>query len=131
MSRKNEEVVRAGYEAFNRRDFDAVLALGHESITWKPFFTVETDMLRGKDEVLAAFNRQIEALDATIELLEVTSLDETHVLVVGTWRGRGSGSGIPVEQTTAQVFTVSEGLIRSVETYATRAEALDATGLSA
>jgi ketosteroid isomerase-like protein len=131
MSRENEEVVRAGYEAFNRRDFDAVLALGHDSITWKPFFTVETDILRGKEEVLAAFHRQIDALDATIEISELTALDETRVLVVGTWRGRGSGSGIPVEQTSAQVFTVEEGLIRSVETYATRSEALDATGLSA
>jgi ketosteroid isomerase-like protein len=46
MSGENVEVVRAGYEAFNRRDFDAALALGHDSITWKPSFSVQTDILR-------------------------------------------------------------------------------------
>jgi ketosteroid isomerase-like protein len=45
MSWEKVEVVRAGYEAFNRRDFDAALALGHDSITWKPFFSVQTDIL--------------------------------------------------------------------------------------
>jgi ketosteroid isomerase-like protein len=131
MSRTNEEVVRAAYDAFNQRDFDAALAFAHDSITWKPFFAVDADIFKGKEEILAAFKRQIEALDATIEISELTALDETRVLVVGTWRGRGSGSGIPVEQAAAQVFTVSEGLIRSVETYATRAAALDAVGQSA
>ena len=101
MSEGNVERVRAGYEAFNRRDFDAALALGHDSIAWRPLFSLEADVLRGRQEVRA-----------------------------GRWSGRGSSSGAPVEQTAAQLITVEGGQIRSVETYETRDEALQAAALT-
>ena len=129
MSDDNVELVRAGYDAFNRRDFDAAMALGHDSITWKPFFSVETDVLRGKEEVRAAWERQTEALDLRIDILELRPLDESRVLAVARWIGRGSSSGAPVDETGAQVFTVEDGTIRSVETYANKAEAREAVGL--
>jgi ketosteroid isomerase-like protein len=130
MSEENVEVVRAGYEAFNRRDFDAALVLGHDSISWRPLFSVETDPLTGKQEIRAAWERQIQELDLCIDILELTPLDETRDLAVGTWRGRGSASGAPVEQSATQVFTVQGGQIRSIERYARRDEALQAAGLS-
>jgi ketosteroid isomerase-like protein len=130
MSQENVELVRATYVAFNRRDFDAALALWHDSITWRTLFSVETAVLRGKQEIRAAWEGQIEALDVRIDILELTSLDETRILGVGTWRGRGLDSGAPVEQTATQVFTVEGGKIRSVETYASKDEALEAVGLS-
>jgi ketosteroid isomerase-like protein len=130
MSQENVELVRAVFEAFNRRDFDAALALGHDSISWRTLFSVETDVLRGKQQIRAAWERQIEALDVHIDVLELTPLDETRVLAVGKWRGRGSESGAPVEQTAVQVFTVEDGRLRSVETYASRDEALEAARLS-
>ena len=130
MSQHNVELVRAVFEAFNRRDFDAALALGHDSISWRTLFSVETDVLRGKHEIRAAWERQIEALDVHIDVLEVTPLDETRVLAIGKWSGRGSESGAPVEQTAVQMFTVQDGRLRSVETYASRGEALEAAGLS-
>jgi ketosteroid isomerase-like protein len=126
MSQENVELVRAVFEAFNRRDFDAALALGHDSISWRTLFSVETDVLRGKQQIRAAWERQIEALDVHIDVLELTPLDETRVLAVGKWRGRGSESGAPVEQTAVQVFTVEDGRVRSVETFASRDEALEA-----
>jgi ketosteroid isomerase-like protein len=130
MSQGNVELVRAVFEAFNRRDFDAALALGHDSISWRTLFSVETDVLRGKQEIRVAWERQIEALEVHIDVVELTPLDETRVLAVGKWRGRGSESGAPAEQTAVQVFTVEDGRLRSVETYASRDEALEAVGLS-
>jgi ketosteroid isomerase-like protein len=130
MSQENVDLVRAVFEAFNRRDFDAALALGHDSISWRTLFSVETDVLRGKQEIRVAWERQIEALDVHIDVVELTPLDETRVLAVGKWRGRGSESGAPVEQTAVQVFTVEDGRLRSVETYASNDEALESAGLS-
>jgi ketosteroid isomerase-like protein len=130
MSQENVELVRAVFEAFNRRDFDAALALGHDSISWRTLFSVETDVLRGKQEIRVAWERQIEALDVHIDVVELTPLDDTRVLAVGKWRGRGSESGAPVEQTAVQVFTVEDGRLRRVETYASRDEALEGAGLS-
>ena len=129
MSQENVELTRTVFEAFNRREFDAALALGHDSITWKTLFAVETVVLTGKPEIRAAWERQIEALDVHIDLLELASLDEGRVLAVGKWRGRGSESGATVEQTAVQVFTVEDGRLRSVETYASRDDALKAVGL--
>jgi ketosteroid isomerase-like protein len=130
MSPENVEIVRRVYEAFTRRDLDAALALGHDSITWGTLFSVETAVLRGKQEIRAAWESQIEALDVRIDVLELTPLDETRVLAVGTWRGRGLDSGVPVQQTATQVFTVEGGQVRSVETYASKHGALEAVGLS-
>jgi ketosteroid isomerase-like protein len=130
MSQENVELARAVFEAFNRRDFDAAMRLCHASITWRTLFSVEADVLTGRQEIHAAWERQAEALDVHIELLDLTPLDETRVLAVGTWRGRGSESGAPVEQRAAQVFTIEDGRLRSVATYATRDEALEAVGLS-
>jgi ketosteroid isomerase-like protein len=130
MTAGNVELVRAVFEAFNRRDFDAALARGHDSISWGTLFSVETDVLRGKQEIRAAWERQIEALDVHIDVLELTPLDEKRVLAVGKWTGRGSESGTPVAQAAVQVFTVEDGQLRSVETYASRNEALEAARLS-
>ena len=126
MSQDNVELTRAVFEAFNRRDFDAALAHGHDSISWRTLFSVETDVLTGKQQIRAAWERQIEALDVHIDVLELTALDETRVLALGKWSGRGSESGAPVERTAVQVFTFQDGRLRSVETYASKHEALEA-----
>jgi ketosteroid isomerase-like protein len=126
MSDENVELVRGVFEGFNRRHFDAALALADDSISWRTLFSVETEVLTGKHQIRAAWERQIEALDVRIDVLEITPLDETHVLAVGKWMGRGSESGAPVKQTAAQVFTIEDGRLRSVETHASRDEALEA-----
>jgi ketosteroid isomerase-like protein len=123
---ENVELVRAGYEAFNRRDFDAALENAHESVTWRPFFSVETDLLAGTEAIRAAWENQTEILDLRIEVDELIALDDTRVLAVATWIGRGSGSGARVERTNAQVFTVIDGTLRSVETYTSREAAVAA-----
>lgn len=131
MSREeNVDLVRAGYDAFNRRDFDAALAVADDSLTWRPFFSVETEMLTGKQAIRAAWESQTEALDVHIDVHDVIALDDTRVLALGTWTGRGSESGARVEQRNAQLFTVVDGRLRSVETFSSRDEALEATGLS-
>ena len=129
MSQENVEIVRAGFEAYNRRDFDAALALAHDSISLWLLISVETDVLRGKQEIRAAWERQVEAIDVHIDVVELTPLDETRVLCVGKWTGRGPGSGVPVEQTAVQVYTFKDGLIYSIELYASKADALEAVGL--
>jgi ketosteroid isomerase-like protein len=123
---ENVELVRAGYEAFNRRDFDSALEGADESTTWRPFFSVETDLLTGKEAIRAAWQNQADLLDLRIEVEEVTALDEERVLAVARWIGHGPASGAVVEQTNAQVFTVVDGELRSVETYPSRDKAVSA-----
>ena len=127
MSREeNVELVRAGYEAFNRRDFDAALERAAEAVTWRPFFSLETDLLAGKEAIRAAWANQTDMLDLRIHIEEVTALDDANVLAVGTWVGHGSGSGARVEQTIAQLLTVVGGKLRSVKSYTSRDAAVEA-----
>jgi ketosteroid isomerase-like protein len=123
---RNVEVVRNAYEAFNRRDFDAALASAADDVTWRPLFSVETPLLRGKNEIRAAWARQVEALDLRVEIKELVALGDSRVLAVARWTGRGVGSGAPVEATAAQLVTLERGRAISTETYATKAEALAA-----
>jgi ketosteroid isomerase-like protein len=116
MSREeNVELVRAGDEAFNRRDLDPAVERA-----------AEADLLAGKEAIRAAWADQADMLDLRIHIEEVTALDDTRVLGVGTWVGHGSGSEARVEQAIAQLFTVVGGKLRSVESYTSRDAAVDA-----
>jgi ketosteroid isomerase-like protein len=130
MSEENVELVRRGYEAFNRRDFDAALAIADDSITWRPLISVETDFLEGKEEIRAAWTSAAESLDVHVEVEELIPVGDASVVAVATWTGHGSASGTPVGATAAQVFTIEDGVVLTVESYAGKAEALKAAGLS-
>jgi ketosteroid isomerase-like protein len=116
MSREeNVELVRAGDEAFNRRDLDPAVERA-----------AEADLLAGKEAIRAAWADQADMLDLRTHIEEVTALDDTRVLAVGTWVGHGSGSRARVEQAIAQLFTVVGGKLRSVESYTSGDAAVDA-----
>jgi ketosteroid isomerase-like protein len=61
--------------------------------------------------------------------LEFVDLGDQLVVVVAM-SGRGRGSGAAVEMTFTQLWTVREGKAASLHDYATKAEALEAAGLS-
>ena len=131
MSEENVEKVRRGYEAFNRRDWDAAFADFDDSVVWRPLVSVETDELRGKDAVRESWLSSVESLDIRIEIHELIPVGADKVLAVATWTGRGSAGDIPVVATAAQIFTLRDGRLVRVESYTDRREALEAAGLSA
>ena len=57
-------------------------------------------------------------------------MDEARVVVVNRVRGRGRGSGVEVDATGAQLWTITGGKVRSVKLYQSKAEALEAVGLA-
>jgi ketosteroid isomerase-like protein len=64
-----------------------------------------------------------------LEPLEVVDLDD-RVVVLVSMSGRGRESGAPVEATFAQLWTLRAGKAVSLRDYATKAEALEAVGLT-
>lgn len=127
MPESNVDVVRRGYEAFNRRDFEAMLDLVGDSVTWRPFFSVEQGVLRGKDGLRALWKSQVVTLDLKVEPREIIAVGDTQVLAVARWIGRGARSGTPVDATNAQVLTLENGRVVHFETYTSKDEALKAT----
>jgi ketosteroid isomerase-like protein len=53
-----------------------------------------------------------------------------NVVVVDRQSGRGRGSGIPLAQQTASVWTVRDGKVVRIVWFLTRGKALQAAGLS-
>ncbi len=128
MSQKNIETVRATYDAYNRRDFEAIPA-GHPDIEIVP--SGDQPPIKGAERVRAwmepdAFESQV------IEPLDLRAVGH-KVLVRGRTKIRGAGSGIEADFLFWAVWTFdAAGLTTRVELYLDhqQAEALEAAGLS-
>jgi ketosteroid isomerase-like protein len=131
MADRNQEIVaslRRIYEAFNRGDFDAAIAVAHPEIEYVP--PGGQSPLRGAEAVRAwmepdAFEEnQVEPLEFSIR--------DNKVLVRQHATARGAGSGIELDMEIWAVWTLNDdGLATRLEVYLPHqeAEALKAAGL--
>ncbi|HKP89909.1 MAG TPA: GNAT family N-acetyltransferase [Thermoleophilaceae bacterium] len=102
-------VVQQGIAAFNRRDFDAALALAPDDVTWEPLLSrAESPLLRGRDEIRAAWESQVEALDVRVEPRELIPAGEDHVIVSLRMVGHGRGSDMPVSTAATMMWTFGD-----------------------
>jgi ketosteroid isomerase-like protein len=132
MSQANVEIARELHAAVTRRDLDGVLSLAHPEVEYhsaiQQAMEGEGSVFRGVAGIRRWFG-ELQDLYEYIEseILEVHDLGE-QVVIVFVVRGRGSGSGITLEQPLAQVIGMRQGQIVSVHDYFSREEALAAVG---
>jgi ketosteroid isomerase-like protein len=132
MSRENVEIVRRVYEAAADRDATSIFAL------YDP--DVELDATRmgvgdlgiyhgheGLRRLFGEFHEVWGQIEYDYEELIDVGRD---VVAVVTRHARGRGSGVDVEAPLALVWTVRAGKVTRVVWFQTRAEALEAAGLS-
>jgi ketosteroid isomerase-like protein len=131
MSREHVEVVAAGYREFKatHRPMD-VLA---PDVVWDmralPQW-LEEEEYRGPDGFMDFFAKWTEPYDEwDFEVEELVDADDDRVVAVMRQRGRLRGADSWVELRLGVVNTVSTGLIRRMQVFATPAEALEAVGL--
>ena len=133
MSRKNVDVVRSAYEAWNAGDLDAAVEFLDPVIEWRmpPNFP-EAGTYQGVDEVKSRLEEFLESWEDF--QVEVEELIEAGDRVVALTRFRGRSKGVGLELTgvavDAQVWTLSEGRVTHVWMYGGTEEALEAGGLS-
>jgi uncharacterized protein len=127
MSRENVEVVRQAFEAFQRRDNEAVFACYDPEV--EIHGQVDGSVYRGLDGVRAFFRDWLPAWEEYRSEVEEWIDAGDHVIVVIHQRGRGKLSGAVVEQRRAHVWTVRDGKLWRLRIYATKEEALKAVGL--
>ena len=133
MSEETVEQVRRAIELWNRRDVDGALEMAAADITmdWSNSRGPARGVHRGKEEVRKFWSSFIEAFDAVQwEAKEIIELNASQVLVVTHFQARGRGSGIEVDASGAQLWTVRDGKLQSVKLFQSKAEALEAAGLS-
>jgi ketosteroid isomerase-like protein len=129
MSQENVEIVRHGFERFAEgrpawelyaEDFQLV---NLRDAPWQP-----SPGTKGLQEWLDFTSEVAEEWGA--DLAEVEALDSERVLIIGTLWAKFRATGIRDEIPFAQVVTLANRKMTRVESYYTRAEALEAAGLS-
>ena len=132
MSRENVDVLRRGYEAFNRGDFDGMVADFAPEFEFVPTGALPDaeDIYRGP-EGWKRFTRWLSDNfdEPRVETREVIGKDDMVVASV-TLSGRGKESGVDVRWDLWHVWTLRGGKIVRGRAVRTRAEALEAAGLS-
>jgi ketosteroid isomerase-like protein len=133
MSRKNVEVVRQGFEGFNRGDIEAVVEMCDPAIEWFPPAELpDVGTYHGHQGVRAAAGDMLDVFGELTAEPERLIDAEDQVVVLFRWRGRGKGSGVSLDLVGEQaaVFSMRGHKAIRVEWYIDRAKALQAVGLS-
>jgi ketosteroid isomerase-like protein len=131
MSQENVEIVRRGYEAFNRGDLHAAADDFHPKIEWIGPGAVPEKLqvyrgIEGVREFWGLWRDEFE--DFTVEIEEVIEAGE-QVIVMAAVSGRGRASGADVRSPAfPHVWTIRGGEAVRVEMFRTRAEAREAAG---
>jgi uncharacterized protein len=133
MSQENVEILREGFEQFARGDVESVLERLHPDVDWRPAIApiLGVETVRGREAVREFFTRDLfEGFDEfRAEPLAYEDLGDA-VLVTVRYVGRGASTGLEIDQTFASLYRLREGKTVSMRDYSTRAEALEAAGLT-
>jgi uncharacterized protein len=130
MSQENVEIVRAGFEAWNAGDMDALgEVLAVDVVLRLPEGWPEPGPYVGREAAMRQFEQNRETFDE--DRLEPTSefIGAGDRVVVRTiWRGVGQGPESALEWTV--ILTVRKGRVINIDYFWDHAEALEAMGLS-
>jgi ketosteroid isomerase-like protein len=132
MSEENVELVRAVFEAHDRRDWDAVYSLYAPDIVWDDVDGLWGDwgVARGTEGVKAAWRRWLGVLERPTFTAEELIDAGDRVLIRLRMSGRGRGSGAPVGQVIWMVWKLRAGAVAHVAVYRERGDAAAAAGLT-
>jgi uncharacterized protein len=131
MSQGNLELVRRGYEAYNRGDLDGAVSDFASDCRYTAAGTIpdRTGVFHGREgykEFIGWLRSEFD--DARAEIDEL--IDAGEMVVIGsTLRGRGRQSGAEAKFTFWQVWTIQDGKFARGQGFASRDEALEAAGL--
>ncbi len=123
-------MVKRAVEAINRRDIDRYLAWCTEDVQLVTPVSDVGGAYDGPDGIRRFFTDIADAspdFKIVIESLEAVGPDQ----VLGFMRvtGTGRASGIPIENTTGNVYDIADGKIQRIRVFFDRNQALEAAGL--
>ena len=101
------ERIRAGYEAFNRGDFDESARHVHPDVDWQRVADFEVN-LEGRDAVRGNMEPEVWEKQ-TVEIHEMEAIGES-VLMDTTFHAVGAGSGISFSQRGFHLWKIRDGL---------------------
>jgi ketosteroid isomerase-like protein len=133
MSEENVELVRRTIALWNANETEQVLdGLADDfEMDWSNSIGPLKGIYRGREGVLKLWSSFLEAWEGVHwDPEEIIEVDGTRLIVVNRVRMRGRGSGVDVDATGVQLWTIEAGKAQRVKLYQSKAEALEAAGLS-
>jgi uncharacterized protein len=126
------ETIRAGFDAFNRGDYETWIARYAEDTEFLDLAeTPDTGVFRGHAGIRAWLAKLQEAWGEGFRFEPVSFTQGDRVVVVDTRaKGIGEGSGVPIEMDVRIVLRFQDQKIVWSQGFIDREEALDAAGLS-
>ena len=130
MSQENVELLRRGYEAFNRQDFEAWLDFLDPQVEFREMvLTPDAATYHGREAVRAWLKSGQDAF-AAVEFRIERTIDGGDAVVAAVWvHGRGVGSGAEFETRIAHASRWWNGRAVFVAAYPELRQALEAVGL--
>ncbi len=125
MSRADIEMLKAGFDAYNKGEFERMLEIWDEDVEVVTLGGGEP--LRGKESIRKWLIP--DAIDQRAERMEFRDFGE-RVLVTCDWHVRGRGSGVEFDTRVFLLFTMRTGKVIRAEGFSGEHEALEAAGLS-
>jgi len=101
------------YEAFNRRDIDAVLATMHPDVDWPN--SMEGGRVHGREAVRQYWLRQWSQIDPRVEPVKFLVDAAGDILVDVHQVVRDLGGNLLAERMVQHVYRINHGLIQSME----------------
>ena len=132
MSESDIDSLRRGYEAFNRRDLEGLLAFFHADATWIPSYSAwgEGRVYHGHEGVGRLFE------DMERDWQEFQSEPEEFrqvgdwILVLGYVRAIPKEGGREIRSPTAWIWEMHDGKAKRLQAYTDPRRALEALGIS-
>jgi ketosteroid isomerase-like protein len=130
MSQENVEMIRSIYEPLNRGDWEAVFHNAHPEMEITTQRGPTAGTYRGQEAVRRQVQDLLGPFDTwTMEPEEFFDAGDRVVAYVKV-RSRPSGGSVDMEIRNGHLWTLRDGTIRAVKTFAVREEALEAARLS-
>jgi ketosteroid isomerase-like protein len=130
MSQENIEIVRAVYEGFNRRDWDAAFRNARPDFELTTTRGPNAGTRRGRRQVTEFAEDLIDALDKLVWEPEEFFDGGDEIVVYLKVRSRPKGGSVDMEARNGQLWKIRDGTILSLQLFPAPEEALRAAGLS-
>ncbi len=131
MSQENVEVLRNGYAAFNRGDWEAGFASVTADFEWETDSRLpNAGIYRGRADIQRFFEDQAAPFESSVIVPERFIVEGDHVVVLVKMQRRPQGSSAVVEADIAHLWTFRDGRVIRGQAFAKRQEALEAAGLA-
>lgn len=132
MAPDNIDQVRGWWAAWLRGDLPGLMAAFDPEIIWDTsgyhdWPESNYHGLEGVERFVTEWLAVWDDYEAAVEA--ILPAPDGRVVVLFWHRGKGRGSGLPMEVSAAQVITVRDGKTTRIDNYEDRAEALAAAGL--